>query len=130
MSVPGSVILETGDPSVLPIDVADADLGRAICDHLLRHEAREPGNLRDRKITDWAAYKASGERSGTAFKSKSWSISVETINQTLIVEATPMRSLHPELSVKAYAPPEHAPLGATVRKALRAAATLRSAELI
>ena len=36
MWVHGSVILETGEPSVLPIDVADADLGeRGAEDHVV-----------------------------------------------------------------------------------------------
>jgi hypothetical protein len=130
MSVPGSVILETGRPSVLPFDVGDADLGRAICEHLLAHDPREPPNLRDHKLTDWKAFQASGEKSVSGFESKSWRVSVETMNLVLCIEAAPCHSLHPEIGIKAGSQPNHDELGATVRRALTAVAALRKAGLI
>jgi hypothetical protein len=127
MSVPGSVILETGEPSVLPMETADADLGRTVCEHLLGHDARQPPNLRDRKVTDWAAYRASGAKSVSGFEGRSWRVSVETINLVLNVETTPARSLHAEISVKGVASPLHEELGATIRRTLSAAEVLRQA---
>lgn len=130
MWVAGSVILETGEPSVLPFGAADADLGRAICEHLLAHDAREPPNLRGRTSTDWAAFQASGDRSVSGFETKSSLVTVETMNLVLNVEAAPLRSLHSEISVKAVAQPLHAELGATVRRVLMGADALRKAQII
>jgi len=130
MWVPGSVILETGEPSVLPIDVADADLGRTVCEHLLAHDARQPGDLRDRKATDWAAYRASGARSVKSFESNSWQVTVETINLVLNVEAYPVRSSHAQICVKGVVGPLYEELGATIRRTLSAAEVLRQAGLV
>jgi hypothetical protein len=101
-----------------------------ICEHLLAHEAREPPNVREHKATDWAAFKVSGDRSVTGFETKSWCVTIDTAGQSLTLEAAPVRSAHPDLAVKAGAAPEHAPLGAAVRKSLNAVAALRGANLI
>lgn len=130
MSVPGSVILEVGEPSVLPFDVADEDLGRAICEHLLRHDARQPPNLRDRKSTEWPVFRASRDRSVSGFKAKSLLASIETVDLVLSIEAAPLTSPHAELSMKALAQPIHAELGAVVRRALKAADVVRKAGII
>jgi hypothetical protein len=114
---------------VLPHDIADADLGRVICEHLLAHDAREPTNLRDRKRTEWSAFRASRDKSVTGFESKSVCVMIETINLIVNIEAAPFRSLHPEISVKGTAPPIHAALGATLRRALNAVAALRNADI-
>jgi hypothetical protein len=130
MWVPGSVILEIGEPSVLPIDVADADLGRTVCEHLVAHEAREPGDLRDRKTTDWAAYRASRARSVKSFESKSWQVTVATVNLVLSVDAYPVRSPHAQIYVRGFVEPLHEELGATIRRTLLAAEVLRQAGLV
>ncbi|WP_445504509.1 hypothetical protein [Microvirga sp. G4-2] len=130
MWVPGSVIVETGEPSILPIDVSDADLGRTVCKHLLQHEAREPPNLRDHKLTDWAAYRASGATSASSFENRSWRVTVETTNLVLNVEAAPVRSLDAGISAKGVVSPLHEELGATIRRALSAAEAIRLAGLV
>jgi hypothetical protein len=127
MWVPGSVVLETGEPSVLSLDVTDAELGYTVCEHLLTHQARQPPNLRDRKSTDWAAYRASGARSVTGFESKSWQVTVETMNLALNIEAYPVRTLRASVSVKAVVQPLHEELGAAIRRTLSAAEVLRQA---
>ncbi len=130
MWIPGSAIVETGEPSLLPVDVPDADLGRTVCQHLLQHEAREPQNLRDHKRADWAAYRASGAKSASGFESKSWIVTVETINLALNIEAAPVRALPAGISAKSVAPPLHEELGATIRRALSAAEAIRRAGLV
>ena len=129
MSVPGSLYLETDEPTTLPIGVTDEELGRVVCEHLLGHVAQEPANLRGRKLSDWAIFTASGDRSRAGFESKSFKVSVETINLVLELDAAPLRSLS-ELSVKAYAPPRHGELGAKIRKTLDAVDALRRAGLM
>ena len=130
MSVPGSIIMETGEPSILPIEASDEDIGRTICEHLLRHDARLPPNQRDAKLRDWAVFQASGERSVSGFEDKSSRVTIETVNLVLSLEATPVRSLHPAICVKGVARPHHAELGAMVRKTLQASDALRKAAII
>lgn len=130
MSVPGSGSLEVGPPSVLPVDVADAELGSELCAMLLRHDAREPPNLTGHKATDWPAYRASGARSVVGFEEKSWVAHVETINLVVEIEARPVRSLKPGLAVTGVAPPEHAELGAMLRRAFAGAKALRNAGML
>ena len=67
MSMPGSLIVETGDPTILSIDATNAELGHAVCSHLLTHEARQPPPLWDHRSTDWLPFKASGARSVSSF---------------------------------------------------------------
>ena len=129
MSVPGSLSLETGEPSTLSIGVTDEELGRVVCEHLLGHVAQEPSNLRGRKLSDWAVFTASGDRSRAGFESKSFRVSVETVNLAIELDAAPMRSLS-ELSITAYSPPRHSELGAKIRKTLDAVDALRRAGLM
>lgn len=130
MSIPGSLSLETGQPSVLPIDASDEDLGRVVCEHLLRHDPREPPNQRHAKLTDWAVFKVSGDRSVSGFNSKSSRVTVQTINLILQLEAAPVRSLHGDICVQVTARLEHGELGVSIRKALRAADALRQAGIV
>lgn len=129
MSVPGSFRLETGEPTTLPSAVTDEELGRVVCEHLLGHVAQQPPSQRDAKLSDWAVFMASGDRSRAGFESKSFRVSVETVNLAIELDAAPMRSLS-ELSIKAYSPPRHSELGAKIRKALDAADALRRAGLV
>lgn len=130
MSAPGYAMLETGDPTVLAADVSDAELGRSLCDHLLRYEARQPPIDRDAKKTDWAVYRASGDGSVTGFETRSVKVAVATANLVVEMEAAPLRSLHGEICVKATTGPDHALLGAALRRALRAVDALRRAEIV
>jgi hypothetical protein len=130
MHVPGSVILECGEPSVLPFDVSDDELGRAVCEHLLRHEAREPPNLRNMKLTDWPVFKASRERSVSGFEAKSSIVTVETKGGVLVLEAAPVRSLQSGVSVKGNVRPFHQELGGMIRMTLRGADALRQAGIV
>jgi len=129
MSERGSAIWETGEPTVLPIDVADRELGRVVCAHLLGHVAGQPSNLRDHKLTDWAVYRASGAKSGKDFRSKSWLVSVETLNHALDIEAVPVFDVYDGIRVKGGARPEHEELGAVIRKVFAGAEALRKAGL-
>jgi hypothetical protein len=130
MSAPGSVILEVGQPLLLPLDIADADLGSAVCATLLRHDARTPPDLRGHTAADWPAYQASRARSVTRFEEKSWAALVETHNTVLEIEAAPLRTLKPGLAVKATVQPDHAEVGALLRRAFAGAKALRDAGMV
>jgi hypothetical protein len=120
-----SGISETGEPSVLPLDVSDEDLGRCVCDHLLRFKPKSPENMRDRKKSDWAAYRVSHAKSMRHFEEKSWMVRVDTINTAISVYAFPRNSLWPEINAYGCARPMHENLGGTIRRTLRAATVLR-----
>ena len=122
-AVSGSV--ETGEPTILPPDVGNSDLGCCVCDRLLEFSPRSP-NLRDMKLTDWPAYRASGAKSVKSFEAASWMITVDTINTAIMVTARPRLSLHSEISVQGSANPRHEDVGAAVRKTLKAAMVLRA----
>lgn len=130
MSVPGSAHVEIGESSVLSVDASDSELGHLVCDHLLRHRHEDPGNLSQLKRSDWPAYRASGSKAITHFEANSWRADVATLNLVLEIEVGPLRSLQPEISVRAVANPVHAEVGATLRKSLEAGRALRAAGLI
>lgn len=122
-AVSGSV--ETGEPTILPPDVGNADLGCCICDRLLEFDPRSP-NMRYMKVTDWRAYRVSGAKSAKSFEANSWMICVDTINTAIMVTARPRLSLYSEICVQGLAILRHEDVGAVVRKTLKAAMVLRA----
>jgi hypothetical protein len=123
-------IAEVGEAQVLPADTGDSDLGKVICEDLLRYEAKSPANLRDHRLNDWGAYRASGAKSASAFEARAVTLSFRSFGNTVTIEAAPRKSLHPEIRVTANAGPDHSDIGASARRALRAVAALRAAEII
>ena len=65
-------IAEYGDPIVLDANTTDESLGLSLCDKLLEFKPRNDQDLSKAKLDDWAAYKASGAKSGKTFD-RSWS---------------------------------------------------------
>jgi hypothetical protein len=120
-----SGISEIGEPSVLPLDVSDEDFGRCVCDHLLRFKPKSPENMRNHKLSDWSAYRASRAKSVRRFEEKSWMVRVVTINTAISIFTSPRNSLWREIHAHGYASPMHEKLGSTIRRTLRAAAVLR-----
>lgn len=125
-----SGIAETGEPTIVPADATNFELGTTICDHLLRFVPRSPNNMRDSKLTDWPTYRASGAKSVKSFQAHSWRILVVTMNTAVLVESRPSLSLHEEIHVGGTANPSHDDIGATVRKTLNAAMALRKQFII
>lgn len=125
-----SGIAETGEPTIVPADVANAELGRTVCDHLLCFDPKSPNNMRGMKLTDWPAYQASGAKSVKSFESNSWMIHVATVNTAIDIEAAPRLSLHSEIRVRGVTTPSHEAIGATIRKTLAAAMVLRDNSVI
>jgi hypothetical protein len=121
-----SGIAETGEPTILPADVANSDLGRCVCDRLLEFTPRSPGGMRQMKLRDWPAYQASGAKSVKSFEANCWMITVDTINTAIVITTRPSLSLHSEISVEGTTIPRHEDLGAVIRKTLKAAMVLRA----
>lgn len=124
-----SGIAETGSPTVLPDDVSNDELGRTVCDHLLEFDPKSPAVIGS-KVTEWPAFVASGARSATGFESRSWYVYVRTAGDSIQVKAQPRKSLHDEISVAGVARPDHASLGAAIRRALAGAMALREKGII
>lgn len=125
-----SGIAETGTPTIVSPDVANSELGRNVCDHLLCFDPKSPNNMRDMKLTDWPAYQASKTKSVKGFESNSWMIHADTVNTVIVVEAAPRLSLHAEIRVRGVTTPSHEDIGATIRKTLAAAMVLRDNAVI
>lgn len=123
-------IAETGPVTVLATDVDDETLGRTICDHLLAFRPRSPDNMRDQKLTDWPAYKASGAKSVKRFEENAWMVFVDTVNSTVRFEASPYRSHHQAVFAAGRAGLDHADIGATLKRVLTAAEALRTAGVV
>jgi hypothetical protein len=130
MGKPGFVYMETGRPSVLPVDAADSHLGRLVCEHLLGHDHRVPTDLRSYKRSDWVSFRASGSKTITHFEANSWRAHVDTVNSILEIDVRPVRSLHPEISVRAQVRPDHAVVGAQLRQCFKEGRALREAGLV
>ena len=58
---------EYGEPLVLNEDVSNEDLGRAVCDALLAYKRDNPPGRNADTLADWAAFQASGAKTGKAF---------------------------------------------------------------
>lgn len=116
---------EAGQPSVLDKQVSDSELGKTFCDHLLKFQLRSPEDAWRGKETDWPAFRVSGARSVKGFETRSYLISVRTINTAVVVSVSPRESIYGEISVQGSAGADHERLGAVIRHALKCAMTLR-----
>ncbi len=125
-----SGIAESGTPTVFPLDVGNSELGLCICDHLLSFTPESPNNMRDRKMTDWPAYKASGAKSVRSFQEKTWLMSVSTINLVIRMEAGPINSLWPEIEAQGICNPVHEKMGEIVQRTFRGAKAMREQGII
>lgn len=117
-------IAEAGDVTVLPHDCTDQALGEAIWAHLLQYEIKTP-DIANRKTTDWAAFKASGERSVRKFQECSYVLNIETRNQAVLLNARPCNSPKPTLSMAAMANHDRSGIGKAARECLSGAKVLR-----
>jgi hypothetical protein len=123
-------ISETGEPTVLPLDVSDSDLGRCVCDHLLQFNPKSPEYRRGEKRSDWPAYEISGAKSMRRFEEKSLMVRFETINLVIRIDAAPRNSLWREISAHGVEHPDHEKLGRTIRRTIKAARILRENGII
>lgn len=124
-------IVEVGEPVVVLATESDANLGRAICDKLLEHGHHPaPQSLRDQKLGDWGAFRASGAESGKQFENNSVFVHVRTINQVIAFEARPRVTLEQNLFVGTTLSASHVELGAGLRKAIGAVGVMRAAGLL
>lgn len=129
-SIAGST--EQREPTVLDVSEPDEVLGLTLCDKLLEFQPREDPDRPERKLEDWAAYVASGAKSGRAFESNSIFVYVATINTAIRIEAAPRITNERELKALCTVTnsQSHSEIGAAVRKAVKAAQLLRGAGVL
>lgn len=117
-------LAETGSVTVLPHDCTEHALGDAIWAHLLQYVTKTP-DIANRKATDWAAFKASRERSVRKFQESCYFMRVETLKQAVLMNARPHDTLKPTLSMAAMANHERSAIGKAARDCFAGACILR-----
>jgi hypothetical protein len=123
-------IAEIGEPSVLAHDVGLQALGETISRHLVDFDPSE-FNIRDRKLTDWPAFKASGAKSVRAFEANAWQCQLKRVGTTFEVWASPQLSLKEHLSAYSSANGALAEqIGQAVRNALSGAKAMRASGVV
>ncbi len=125
-------IAEYGEPIVLDADVPDEQLGLGVCDQLLNYKPRINRDLSKSTLEDWPAYQVSGAKSGRSFEENCMFVYVTTINTAINIQASPRLSNEKELVAQCSIANgrEHSEMGATIRKAIRAAEVLRDAGML
>lgn len=123
---------EYGEPVVLEDNVSDEDLGLALCDALLAYKRDNPPGRPADKLADWAAFRASGAKTGKAFESNSWYVYAQTINTVFRMEARPRISNNHDLVATVTKPTGamHVSVGQSLRKAIEGARALRKEGLV
>jgi hypothetical protein len=117
-------IAEAGDVATLPHDCADQALGAAIWAHPLQYQISTP-DIAKRKTSDWAATKASGERSVSKFQEGSYVLNIKTRNQAVLLNARPCNSPKPSFTMAAMANHDKSGIGKAVRECFAGARVLR-----
>lgn len=115
MTAPGELMVETGDPSVLPVATIDAAIGEAALWHLAQMVKRRPSSQRERKLTDWTVYQLSGAKSVRAFTSASIAVMLETTPTGIALSARGAHIVEGEPWATTTAPLDPAALGAAIR---------------
>lgn len=113
-------------------DSAEHDLlGRVVCDNLLWNVRETPDNMRDRTISDWPAYVASGFKTAKKFQNETIFIGIHTIRLSLNVKARPFnecnyknRYVGSGTSLSA----DHDEIGRCIRDVLKGVALLQQAD--
>lgn len=125
-------IAEYGEPTVLDANASDEALGLALCDKLLAFKPKNEQDLTTLKQDDWAAFKASGAKTGKAFEQKSIYVYIRTANTAIEIEATPRLTNENELKALCSISNgrNHSEIGKAIRKATNAATLLRNAGVL
>lgn len=125
-------ITEYGEPIVLEANASEQQLGVALCDKLLQYQANDNRKQSKSKLEDWAAFKASGAKSGRAFEQNSIYVYVTTINTAINIDAAPRVSNEQDLQARCVVSNgrTHSEIGMALRKAIKAAMVLRNAGML
>ncbi|GEM_PF-5725313 len=123
-------ISDTGPVAILDIGSPDREIGACVREHLLRFSPDSPSDMRDHKAADWAAFKASKERSVKGFEERCFMVIVQGGSSSATIDAFPRKGLHPGFSVHATERYDETELGAAIRRTLAGAQALRNAGVL
>ena len=124
----GGFYYEQDEATLLEPPLDSAELGRLARAALIAFDVKLQ-DMRNRKASDWAAYRVSGLKSIRAFEHAAIRITIETINTTLRLEAWP--TLNGTTFVGGYLPPsaEHSEMGALIKQVVACCQKLRAERL-
>jgi hypothetical protein len=121
MTAPLEMMVEIGEPTVLPIGITDAELGATALRHLAQMVRRRPPNQRERKLTDWRVYQLSGARSVRSFASHSLTVMFETSPAGISLSARGTHVVEGMPWATATTSTDATALGAAIRQVIAAA---------
>ena len=123
-------ISDTGPVAILDASASDREIGACVREHLLRFSPENPSDMRDHKASDWAAFKASKERSVKGFEERCLMAIVHGGPQGVTIDAFPRTGLYPGFSVRGGENYDEAGIGAAIRRTLAGARALREAGVL
>jgi len=132
VGVDGEMHAELIEPVVKPEPIDDEHLGELAMNALLAFIAEKPPSLRDRRKSDWPAFRASGARSVSEFERKAVEIGIRTHLTSLELSAAPVSSLEHHRRLVAHCTPGifHIDLGAEMRNLVRGVQVLRECGVV
>lgn len=124
-------IMEYGEPIVLPHDVDNLTLGKTVYEAVLGFKLLDDREQISHSLTDWEAFKASGEKTVKAFEQKSTYLNINTHNEALKISARPKVTNDRCLSAVYSASIRNleVEVGVALKKAIKASEALRTAGL-
>jgi hypothetical protein len=125
----GGLYCEQDQATLLEPPLDSAELGRRARAALIAFDTQLPQDLRNRKTSDWAAYRISGKKSARAFEHAAIRVTIETMNTTLRLEAWPTHN--GEAFVGGFLSPsaEHSEMGALIKRLVACCEKLRAERL-
>jgi len=121
MTAPLEMMVEIGEPTVLPIGITDAELGAAALRHLAQMVKRRPPSQRNHKLTDWRVYQLSGAGSVRSFANHSLTVMLETTPVGLSLSARGTHVVEGMPWATATTSTDATALGAAIRQVIAAA---------
>ena len=112
----GGLYCELAQATLLEPPLDSVELGCRARAALIAFDTELPQDLRNRKATDWPAYRISGKKSVRAFEHAATRVTIETINTILRLEAWPTHN--GEAFVGGFLSPcaEHSEMGALIKR--------------
>lgn len=119
------IYYEQDNASILEPPLDSVELGRRARVSLTSFDCK-PQDLRNRKASDWAAYRVSRVKSIRAFENAAIRVTIETINTTLRIEAWPTHNGTIFVGGCVSPSAEHSEMGALIKHVVTCCQKLRS----
>jgi hypothetical protein len=116
---PGEVLTEDEHPVVITAPIESPRLGGAILAALRATEVRQEKNLRERKVTEWPSFRASGAESVREFERDFIRMSVSGVNSSNLIYAIESSPPWDDALSVSVSVPSHAEPSEVTRQCLR-----------